>query len=113
MKVITGLVPLAAFFASSANAFLLTPFANTARSYSRVSLLADLTPTEIDATRHFTIPLEHLSLVDIPKVGGYVSQPDPTASQIKTNASCLMTVRFIQQICLSWRDDSGAHTSWR
>jgi hypothetical protein len=79
MKVVTGFFPLAAFVVSS-NAFLLTPIADTARSYSRVSLFAEQAPTEVE-TKHFTIPLDHLGLDDIPKVGGYVSESVSSASK--------------------------------
>jgi hypothetical protein len=65
-------VPLSAFLASSAGAFLLSPNANTARPYAWVSLFGEKAPVEstVADVRRFTIPLEQLNLNDIPKVGG-------------------------------------------
>jgi hypothetical protein len=50
--------------------FLVTPFQHRTATLSPQHILLQATPTKED--RPFTIPLDQVSMVDLPQVGGYV-----------------------------------------
>jgi hypothetical protein len=104
---ISHVVPLAAFSPLSLNAFVLVP---KTKNVGFTALSVEQATGAVDGER-FTIPLEQLSINDIPKVGGYEIRHE-LLNRNTIDYFLLRLCLMHQEICFAWRDDSTAQSPW-